>query len=119
MAITYTWNVNTMDTAPSENELTDVVKVVHWRLAATDGTYIADTFSTLPLESPDSENFTAFADLTEAQVISWVESKLNVDAIKLNLNQRLEMIANPPVVTKQGPWIPSPTMSPQPLPAEE
>lgn len=104
MSITYTWNVNTMDTAPSEDGLSDVVKVIHWRLSANDGNNTTDTYSTISLESPDANNFTAFANLTEAQVISWVESKLDVDALKAGLDVNLENLANPPIVTKQGPW---------------
>jgi len=110
-----------MDTAPSENGLTDVVKVIHWRLTATDGTNTADVFSTLPLDTPDAENFTAFSELTEAQVISWVESKLNLESIKTSLDERLERIANPPIVVKQGPWIQTqiPVQPPPPVPVEE
>ena len=104
MAITYTWNVNTMDTAPSANGLANVVKVVHWRLAATDGTYTAETYSTVSLDSPNPDDYTAFSDLTEAQVISWVEAKLDMDKIKEGLEKQLEQLANPPIVVKQGPW---------------
>lgn len=105
MATTYTWQIAAMDTAPSENELTDVVKVIHWRLSATNETHTAETYSTVSLEAPDSENFTAFADLTEAQVISWLESKLNVDELKAGLDSQLERLANPPIVTKSAPWL--------------
>jgi hypothetical protein len=38
-------------------------------------------------------------------VISWVESKLDVDALKAGLDAQLERLANPPIVVKQGPWI--------------
>lgn len=104
MSTTYTWNVNTMDVAPSADELTDVVKVIHWRLTATNGVHTAETYSTVSLDAPDAENYTAFADLTEAQVISWVESKLNVEEMKTNLENQLAALANPPIVVKQGPW---------------
>lgn len=104
MAITYKWNVNTMDVAPSADGLNDVVKVIHWRLSATDGQYNADSYSTVSLETPDSENFTAFDALTEEQVIAWVESKVDVESIKAGLQNQLEALANPPVVVKSGPW---------------
>jgi len=100
-----------MDTAPSDNGLADVVKVIHWRLTAKNETHSADTYSTLSLDAPDPESFTSFDSLTEEQVISWVESKLDVDSIKLGLNAQLELLANPPIVVKQGPWVPvSPTV---------
>lgn len=104
MAVTYTWNVNTMDAAPSEDGLTDVVKVVHWRLTASDGVHSVDAYSTVSLDSPDPEHYTAFADLTQEQVISWVESRLDVDSLKSNLETQLQNLANPPIVTLQGPW---------------
>ncbi len=104
MSITYTWNVNTMDTAPSEDGLANVVKVVHWRLSATDGTHTAETYSTVSLDAPAAGSFTAFESLTEAQVIAWVESKIDVAATKSSLDAQLASLANPPIVVKQGPW---------------
>jgi len=107
MSITYTWNVNTMDTAPSQDGLSNVVKVIHWRLNANDGTHYVDSYSTVSLDTPDSENFTDFSDLTEEQVIGWVESKVDVAKIKEGLEKQLEALANPPIVVKQGPWVQS------------
>jgi hypothetical protein len=37
-------------------------------------------------------------------VIAWIENKLDVDALKASLDAQLERLANPPIVTKQGPW---------------
>jgi len=115
MSTTYTWNVNTMDTAPSQDGLSDVVKVIHWRLTASDGVNSVDTYSTVSLDAPDASNFTAFDTLTEAQVISWVESKLDVESLKASLDSQLAALANPPIVVKQGPW----NSAPAPAPAEE
>jgi hypothetical protein len=36
MAISYSWNVSTVDTYPTHNSQSDVVYNVHWRLTATD-----------------------------------------------------------------------------------
>ena len=108
MSTTYTWNVNTMDTAPSQDGLSDVVKVIHWRLTATNDTHTAETYSTVSLDAPSAESFTAFASLTEAQVIAWVESKVDVDALKAGLDAQLVTLANPPIVVKQGPWTAAP-----------
>ena len=36
MAISYTWNVSTVDTYPTKDSKSDVVHNVHWRLTATD-----------------------------------------------------------------------------------
>ena len=34
MANTYTWDFPTLDTAPTEGDLSDVVKTIHWRVTA-------------------------------------------------------------------------------------
>ena len=38
MAISYTWDVSTVDTYPTKDSKSDVVHNVHWRLTATDDT---------------------------------------------------------------------------------
>ena len=38
MAISYAWDVKTVDTYPTKDSKADVVHNVHWRLTATDGT---------------------------------------------------------------------------------
>lgn len=105
MPITYTWNVNTMDAAPSEDGLINVVKVVHWRLSATDGAYHAETYSTVSLDSPDPSNFKPFNELTEAEVISWLESKLDVEQLKTSLVENIESQKAPKIMTLTGPWV--------------
>jgi hypothetical protein len=105
MSVTYSWNVNTMDVAPSANNLNNVVKVVHWRLIASDGTNSVDSYGSVSLEEPSQNDFVAFNNLTEQKVISWVESKINVTEVKDNLNTQLAKLANPSIVVKQGPWV--------------
>lgn len=118
MAITYKWNVNTMDVAPSANGLSDVVKVIHWRLSATDGQYYTDSYSTVSLDAPDAENFTSFDSLTEEQVIAWVESKVDVESVKTGLQNQLAALANPPIVVKTGAWNLAPAAPPVNVPSE-
>ena len=36
MAISYAWDVSTVDTYPTKDSNSDVVYNVHWRLTATD-----------------------------------------------------------------------------------
>ena len=38
MAISYEWDVSTVDTYPTKDSKSDVVWNVHWRLKATDDT---------------------------------------------------------------------------------
>ena len=49
---TFKWVVSQMDTAPSEDGLTDVVKVVHWRYQAEDGEYNAEVYGAMGCATP-------------------------------------------------------------------
>lgn len=104
MATEYKWVISAMDTAPSEDGLTDVVKTVHWRYQAQDAEYFADVYGTMGCATPSETDFTAYPDLTEDQVISWLEAGLDVEALKSNLDAQIESKKNPPIVNLPLPW---------------
>lgn len=81
--------INTIDRAISEDGLADVCKTVHYSFykeeVVGEGdnalTYSASNIGTIGLDAPDSENFTAYADITEEDVQGWVEAKIGVDRL--------------------------------------
>lgn len=81
--------INTIDRAISEDDLADVCKTVHYSFykeeVVGEGdnalTYSASNIGTIGLDAPDSENFTAYADITEEDVQGWVEAKIGVDRL--------------------------------------
>ena len=108
MAITYNWVISSMDVVPKEGELVNVVSVVHWRRQGTevvDGkTYTAEVYSTYSCPSPSSTDFTAYPDLTQAQVEGWLNAGLDVPSIDANIATQIAQQINPPVVTPPLPW---------------
>jgi hypothetical protein len=104
MVTEYKWVISAMDTAPSEDCLTDVVKTVHWRYQAQDVEYFADMYGSMACATPSETDFTAYPDLTEDQVISWLEAGNDVDALKANLDAQIEQQKNPPIVNLPLPW---------------
>jgi hypothetical protein len=109
MANTKQWEIAALDCKPSVDTLTDVVSTIHWRKKATevvdDKTYVSNTYGACTVGAPDAENFTAFADLTEEEVIAWLEDTLDVEAIDNALDAKIDTQKNPPIVTKKAPWI--------------
>jgi len=110
MAITYNWVVDSMDTAPSEDGLTDVVKTVHWRANAEEvvgeETYTATVYGSVGVGDPTPDNFVDYADLTEADVLAWVwdsseDFKTDQEA---NLANQIEDQKNPKIETLPNPW---------------
>lgn len=104
---TFKWVIMQLDTKPQEQGLQDVVSVVHWRRNAQDGQYIAESYGTMACETPSSTDFTAYPDLTQAQVESWLEAGLDVATIDKGLLEQIEMQKNPPIVVLPLPWIKS------------
>ena len=111
MANTYSWQINALDTYPSQEDLTDVVYNIHWGLTATsdqtdaDGNaYMASSIGTQTVEAPDATDYTAFEDLTQEIVEAWLEaSDLDVDTIKATLDAQIVEKITPTSVTKQLP----------------
>ena len=107
MAIAYTWNCTTVDTYPTKSDQTDVIFNVHWRLNGVDDTKdenTGDSYGVVSLDTEDLSTFTAFADITEANVIGWVEAALGEDqvaALKTSIDAQIAEKITPTVVTKQ------------------
>lgn len=116
---TYNWVISQLDTKPQEGELHDVVVTVHWRYQATDETFFADIYGAMACQTPSETDFTAYPDLTEAQVISWLEAGLDVPALQASLDAQIENQKNPPIVNLPLPWVPVPTPTPTPEPTPE
>ena len=104
MAITYTWVIETIDTAKSEDGMSDVAKQVHWRMNAYDDTddLSATAYGSVGLDAPDADSFVAFDELTKDQVVAWVSDKLDMSEadIQAALAQRIADDRDPPVVQK-------------------
>lgn len=107
MAITYTWTVIQMDCYPEVDGETDVVFTVHWTLTGTDGTYTGSVYGSQAVSIDPSVPFTPYADLTEAQVIGWVQGAMGAKQVSAYEDSVAGQIANqinPPVVTPPLPW---------------
>jgi hypothetical protein len=107
MAITNTWAVVQMDAYPEEDGETDVVFNVHWTLTGTDGTYSGSVYGSQGVAIDPDAPFTPYADLTEAQVVGWVQAALGEEQVasyEANVAQQIADQINPPVVTPPLPW---------------
>ena len=107
MSTTYTWAVVQMDAYPEADGETDVVFNVHWTLTGSDGTYIGSVYGSQSVTIDPDAPFTPYADLTEAQVIGWVQDALGaeqVTTLEENVAQQINNQIVPPVVTPPLPW---------------
>jgi hypothetical protein len=107
MAITNTWAVQQMDCYPQHEGESNVVFNVHWRCEGVDGDHCGSAYGSQGLMLDPEAPFVPFADLTEAQVIGWVQDAMGeeaVAAIEANIAGQIENAKNPPVVNPALPW---------------
>jgi hypothetical protein len=52
----------------------------------------------------DPDNFIPYADLTKEDVVAWLEAGLDVEAIKSNLDNQIELQINPVDETLRPDW---------------
>ena len=108
MAITNTWNITQLDCYPQAEGETDVVFTAHWTLTGDDGEgHVGSVYGSVGVTYEAGEPYTPYADLTQEQVVGWVQDALGeeqVAAYEANVAQQIEDQINPPVVTPPLPW---------------
>ena len=111
MAITYTWDVSTVDTKTIDST-DDVIYNVHWRLNAEDdanqdsegNNWTASVYGTQTLDTSDLSNFIIFGSVDAATVQGWVEAAMGADEVqnlKDGLDAQIAELITPSSETKQ------------------
>ena len=101
--MTTTWTIAQLD-----RELEDgYVYAVHYKVDATDGTYTAGAYGSIPLDKP--ETLVPYKDLTSDIVVGWVKAKLNSENSEAVASIEAALAANiteqkTPTVGTGVPW---------------
>jgi hypothetical protein len=96
---TYLWTIQQLDRLTSDG----FVVTVHYNVSATDGTYSANTYGTVGYQEQPGETYVPYADLTEPQVVGWVQNSLGKDTVEASLQSQINAQINP--VQESGlPW---------------
>jgi len=116
MNVTYSYKITQMLMAPSLDGLTDVVTVVKFDYIGTDSdSGYSGTFNgSIPVGTPDPNNFVPLQDLTEDEVIQWVVATyLSWDHPQEVISNQINNQITPENENAPMPWAPEP---PEPLP---
>jgi hypothetical protein len=96
-----------MDAYPEKDGLTDVVFTCHWNLTGDDGEgHTGYAYGSVGV-TLDESDYTPYADLTQAQVIGWVQDALGTEqvaSLEASVASQIEQQINPTVVTPPLPW---------------
>lgn len=103
--ITYTWNFPAFDCRVQEEGMDKIVTTVHWIYKGTDENDVtAEIYGAQAVGEPTPDAFTPYPDLSEEQVIGWMESVLNVEEMQANLAKQIDLIINPVTITLPPPF---------------
>jgi hypothetical protein len=98
--ITYEWIIPALECVISEDGLTNVVLNVNWRYKGTNENGVsADIYGVETMPQPNPENFTPYDDLDLTIVSGWLENKLDVEEMKTRVDDKINLIVNPVIVT--------------------
>jgi len=94
-----TWTISTL-----ERNTDDGVVVAHWRASDADGEHSGSSYGTCGF-TPDStaDGYTAYADITETQVIEWVKADVDADAVEASIASQIAD-SKAPAITVGVPW---------------
>jgi hypothetical protein len=120
MAVTHTWSVNNQLQTRTQDGLSEVVFSVVWNLSSeetVDGTtYSISSANQIGLNTDNlnPDTYTAFADLTETQVVGWAKAQIDASAAEgdgvvcaeweAGHDRNIAKQQNPPTAVKDAPW---------------
>ena len=101
---TYKFHINAVDAHVSKDGLDNVIYNVHYSYIGEDANgNVTTRIGVVAVQSPNPDNFVAFDQLTQADVISWIEPILPVEQMQQDLSLQLAELAAPTKVTLQVP----------------
>ena len=96
----FNWNVVNMDRLTADG----FVVTVHYNISAVDGDYTASTYGTVGFTEQPGETYVPYEDLTQEQVVGWVQDAIGKDTVEESLAGQIEAQKNP--VQESGlPWV--------------
>ena len=113
MTLTYTWKLTGLKKTDNPSiELNDIIVQTYWECTGTDENGNSGTFAGATPFDPskvDPEDFTSYENLTEAQVLGWIQDLVNNDLnykahIEERIMKQIESLNIKTVDSKDFPW---------------
>tara|TARA_A100001391_G_C4839786_1_gene216602 strand:+ start:207 stop:533 length:327 start_codon:yes stop_codon:yes gene_type:complete len=105
-----TWDIVALDATKTVGSLSDVVTHVHWTAKETeivDGVgHTGYCYGQVGLAEPDSGSYTAYADITKDNAITWAKAALGSDEVtKIETSVAAQITeSKTPTVSSGVPW---------------
>lgn len=107
MAITFEFKIKQLEVAPMLGDLENVVTRVRYDYIGTDENRVTSTFvGATPMPAPNSEAYKPFDQLTETDVISWLEEVADKSHMQERITKAIQAQITPKNVDMPLPWAP-------------
>ncbi len=88
MKYKFIFSNESFECAKSLDGLSNVVETIHWRY----GNDVASVAGCNGFSKPDTDNFIAFEDLTEEEVVSWLASANNMEELDAAVDNEIAQL---------------------------
>lgn len=130
MSIIFSWKINSLEVQKESDMLKNIILTVNWTLRGTDSdnsSIFVEESGINRLSPPNENNFKPFEQITEAELISWLEASFieyryftnkqnpegpplcidenHLEFAKRRIEVAIEEIKNPRIVTMLPPWL--------------
>jgi len=113
--LTYTWKINSLSKQDClTSGLNDIVVQTHWERKGTDAQNNSGTYYgalSFNLNDIDPNNFIPYEELTEADVLGWVQTSINnrenyQAQIDIEIQKQIDLITHPITIVTAAelPW---------------
>jgi len=114
--IVYSIKIDGVKTA-TVGSLTNVVKQVNYTVTGTRSGQSFSLPTKVVLADPEPQNFVSFQNLTESQVVAWVENLPETTSVKAHIQLVVNrMVQEASYQESNVPWAPTPPPTPAPTP---
>ena len=107
--VNYNWDCKTVDAYIKQNEESDVVYNVHWRVTGvstelnSEGEpYTVTNIGTQTLSTDSTTGFIPFDEVTNEEVVAWTKSAMGEEEVanlEANIASQIDLLINPTSVT--------------------
>ncbi len=106
MNITYTYKITKLEVIPLYNGLENVITIIRFKYDGVDSEsgFSGSFIGACPVNRPESDNFIQFVNLTEQNVIEWVQNNHPVGHMQEQIIKQIENQINSLNTEIDLPW---------------
>jgi len=97
-----TWKILKLECIPSQNGLDNIIVNVYFEYIGEKSIngviYSGSSTDVIALDEPDINNFTPLDSVTQEQVVSWIENKVDTFALNICLDNLIQSQLKPSLI---------------------